>query len=174
MNSNNRKIKKNQMYNSIMNLKDEFNNYKSKCSLGKTSKSGDYTKWKSTIIRQLRTKDWNELENYKHYLILLKRIEETTSSIPETWISFLFGGASVSLLSKQPCGFEKNSNNTFKLIYEKAYIDKLIPFISIILVLCVLVSIHVKYVRKKHIKIEFYEDVIEIIQGLIENNTNME
>ncbi|MBR6984239.1 MAG: hypothetical protein IKH75_12070 [Ruminococcus sp.] len=168
------------LYNSLLKLDTEFKTYRDKCNINKGKRSetpSDYTylSWKNSIKSSLekQTLKYNceTYENYMHYLIHLKRIEESLISVPTAIFGFLFGGACIKIFEKPIIGFKHSDskNYEYEVISGKAPFDNLFMVLLFVIALIAFVYFDMYVIYRQRLWIWYYEDIISIVQEIIEN-----
>ena len=168
------------LYYSLLDLKTEFVTYREKCNINKGRKSETpsnytYLSWKKSIKQSLEahTLQYNceTFENYMHYLIHLKRIEESMNSVPTSIFGFLFGGAVVKVFERPTIGYKlvDSQNNVYGVIEGKAHLDNIYMLVLFIIALIAFVFFDMYFIYRKRLKIWYYEDIISIVQETIDN-----
>ncbi|MBR6983909.1 MAG: hypothetical protein IKH75_10370 [Ruminococcus sp.] len=144
-------------YNHIIpNLITEIRKYDKICNIYKNNKIEvtRYLEWRARILELLRkVDDETELINFSHYLRLLARNYETTTTIPSQLIEFILGIVLGAFLQWEDLkSFEKS-----------------IPiFLGILLAILIIFMLKVIFSITSRRPSDFCNDVIEIIGERIE------
>ena len=170
------------LYNSILKIDTEFDNYREKCNINKGKNSDSpreytYLTWKKSIKDKLKEEKPNNLENYMHYLIHLKRIEESLNHVPTSIFGFLFGGACIKIFEEPITGFKAKDTgiNEYEIITGKALCESFSILLIFMLLLIVFIFVDMYFIYRSNLWIWFYDDVINIVQEVLDDqNPNIQ